>query len=130
MSIVDEHIRYVEEYKVVICRTCRYCIRPGGSYDHFRLWHKDLGLPVRKELQSHCDSLDLANPKDVRVPTDGATIDDLALYTGRRCTIPACGALCVKESQAIKHARGHGWVVGRPKTWETCKVQVRTFILF
>ena len=90
---MDEHIVYVEQYKVVVCRTCKYCIRPGGSYQHFRRWHKDLGLLVRKELQSYCDALDLANPKDVPVHTDGATIDGLTLYTGRRCTIPTCSTL-------------------------------------
>src|SRR6202041_2283330 len=126
-SIVNEHLLYVEEHKVVICRTCKFCIRPGGSRDHFRRYHNELGRSTRKELEEHCDSLDLANPKDVLPPTannNREAIDGLALYTGLRCKILNCGAVCVKESTAMQHARSHGWVLNRPKIWVICKVQV------
>jgi uncharacterized C2H2 Zn-finger protein len=121
---VDEHLLYVEEHRVVICRTCKYCIRPGGPCYHFRRYHNELGLPTRKELERYCDGLDLANPKDVPLPTANcAAIDGLALHMGLRCTIPTCGAVCVKESTAIQHARSHGWILNRPKIWDICKVQ-------
>jgi hypothetical protein len=125
-SIVNEHLLYLEEHRVVICRTCKHCIRPGGSGHHFRRQHKELERHTRRALKEHCDSLNLANPKDIPLPTPNncAAIDGLALHTGLRCTISTCGALSLKESTAIQHARSHGWVLNRPETWVICKVQV------
>src|SRR6202012_5252974 len=110
-----------------ICLRCKFCISPKGARRHLLRWHKDLSMEVRRELQSYCAGLDLVEPKDVVNPSDKASIYGLQLHAGSRCAVPRCDYICTKESTAMVHARGHGWVKGKPKTWVETSVQVRWF---
>jgi Orsellinic acid/F9775 biosynthesis cluster protein D len=124
MSVIEQHLLYVPRYRVVVCLACKYCIRPNGAYEHLRRWHKDLARVVRKELEDYCAELDLAAMEDVVNPIDKVVIDGLKLHYGNKCKLDGCNYLCAKESMAVSHARGHGWVLGKSKTWVKTHVQV------
>jgi hypothetical protein len=124
MSAVAQHLSYLPRFQVVVCLTCKFCIRPNGSYDHFRRWHKELGREVRKELEEYCNGLDLVEPKDVVNPVDKVAIQGLELHNGNKCDVLGCNYICVKESMAMAHGRLHGWLVGRPRTWVKTHTQV------
>jgi Orsellinic acid/F9775 biosynthesis cluster protein D len=124
MSLVEQHLLYIPLHRVVVCLLCQYCIRPNGTYEHLRRWHKDMTRQARKELEDYCSGLALAEPRDVTNPMDKVMIASLKLYDGNKCSIDGCNYMCSKDSMAITHARSHGWVAGRPKTWVKTHVQV------
>jgi hypothetical protein len=69
----------------------------------------------------------LVDPKDVDTPRDKVVVEGLELQSGNKCVMLECNYICTKESTAMVHARGHGWVMGKPKTWTKTHVQVRMF---
>src|SRR5215510_9147131 len=64
----NEYLIYVSEYKVLICRSCEYCLQPGGLYRHFQSEHKEVPINIRKALVEYADSLNVVKPMDVRYP--------------------------------------------------------------
>jgi hypothetical protein len=88
------------------------------------MWHKELGLDVRKELAHYCAELNLINPRDVINPSDQVVVNGLQLHDGNKCVVLGCKYICAKESTAMVHGRGHGWTKGKPRTWEKTHVQV------
>jgi Orsellinic acid/F9775 biosynthesis cluster protein D len=124
MSVIEQHLLYIPQHHVVICRACQYCIKPNGAAKHLRRWHKELSLPVRKELEHYCNGLDLIAAEDIINPIDRVVIPGLELRNGNKCNVHGCHYVCSKESMVIAHARGHGWVLGNEKTWVKTHVQV------
>ena len=124
MSVVEQYLLYIASSRVVICRVCQFCITPDGAQKHFQRWHKDVSLTVRKELTHHCSQIDLAGQKDVVDPNNKIVVQGLQLHDGNKCVSIGCNYICAKESTAMVHAREHGWVKGKPRTWMKCYVQV------
>jgi hypothetical protein len=111
---ITDHLSYLQDYRVVVCTKCKYCIQPGGAYTHFLSLHKNLSKATRKVLVEHCKGLDLDNPEHV-VPIGNKTVvHGLSLNDGFKCEQPACSYTCSRESSAEAHGREHGWVTGRP----------------
>jgi Orsellinic acid/F9775 biosynthesis cluster protein D len=127
MSGIEQYFLHIPLHRVIVCLSCKYCIRPTATYKHLCTWHKDLTRGARKELEDYCSELDLAEPHDVTNPVDKVMIPSLKLYDGNKCTMDGCNYMCSKDSMAVAHARGHGWVTGRPKTWVKTHVQVHCF---
>jgi Orsellinic acid/F9775 biosynthesis cluster protein D len=126
---ITDHLSYLQDYRVVVCTQCKYCIQPSGGYTHFLSLHKDLSKATRKVLVEHCKGLDLDNPAHV-VPSGNKTVvHGLSLNDGFKCKQPAYSYTCSQESSAEAHGREHGWVTGRPRTWMKIKVQVRALLL-
>lgn len=109
---------FLPEHGVLVCRTHRYCLRPGGTKEHFREFHKSLALRVRQELVKYSDALGvrLVAPKEVRSPPEGSTpIEGLELLEGCKCT--ECGYLCGRIATAREHAKSHGWTKSKGACW-------------
>jgi len=47
---INRHLRYDEEFKVLICLSCRYCLTQSGVERHFRNQHGAIPINISKEL--------------------------------------------------------------------------------
>src|SRR5579859_5972064 len=123
---VSEYIFYLPNHQVVVCKTCKYCITPFGASKHFRLWHQQIPLVIRKVITGYCNNLLLRVPVQVLIPNNDTPIPELAVRVGRYCQVDGCGFIAGKQSYAEIHARTHGWTKMKPSTWEKKSVQVNS----
>lgn len=95
---------HVEQFKVLVCMKCEYCIQPGGAEAHLRRSHKDVSLAVRKELVEFCASLLLDQPEAVASPHSCvAMINGLKLVDGFKCM--ECEHLSGTERSIRQHCK-------------------------
>ena len=67
--MVGDHLLYLDDYKVLICRPCRHAIRPaGGICSHFQIKHKALPITTRKPLVQYAAGLELLDPQNMVMP--------------------------------------------------------------
>jgi Orsellinic acid/F9775 biosynthesis cluster protein D len=122
----DDYVTYHPQLKVVICQPCKQCIRPGGAYRHLLQHKNDIAQPIRSAIQKYCDALELVEPEDVSIPTDGQPVPGLQIQNGFKCSEPQCANLCSSITTAKNHARTHGWVANKPPMWSEVAIQVST----
>ena len=120
MDNFDDVFIHYPEYRIVVCRRCRYAIVPAQANRHFRDQHSDIRGPERKAITDHLTSLaDVASrPQDVIKPDAGrAPIPDLPTYhDGLRCEEETadgqpCSYICRATKCMQRHYREvHDWV--------------------
>lgn len=123
----EDYVSYNAHFKVVICKPCKQCIRPGGAYRHFMQHKNDIASPIRKAIRAYCHTLELVTPDAVRIPTNGRPVPELRIQQGLKCSEPGCGYLCPALATAQTHARTHGWLLRDPPMWSEVYIQVISF---
>lgn len=95
---------HVEQFKVLVCVKCEYCIQPARAEAHLRRSHKDIPLTVRKELIEFCANLSLDQPEAIASPLSCiAMIKGLKLVNGFKCM--ECGYLLGTEKSMGQHCQ-------------------------
>lgn len=109
MNDPNEYILYLEEHQVLACRSCKYCLRSNGIYQHLQTYHKSIPLTIRKELVQHAEGLILRDPTQVIASTRPLpAFECLKITEGFQCLI--CDSLCGTPESIEKHSRkAHKW---------------------
>ncbi|KAH6658764.1 hypothetical protein F5X68DRAFT_117759, partial [Plectosphaerella plurivora] len=106
---VDDITEVNEAYRVLLCKLCRYAVRPGGRIErHFRDKHTVKGN-LLKEVVFRFGDAALEDPGTVRLPADGsAAVEGIPVLNGFRCT--RCRYLSQSRNNVIYHwtVAGHG----------------------
>jgi hypothetical protein len=76
----NSFVRYVEDFKVLICRTCRHGLVATGVKKHFQRYHKCIPIEVRKRIVEFVAELDIKKPEEVELP-----IVEVAAIEGQSC---------------------------------------------
>ena len=122
--MAEDHVLYLADYMVLICRPCGHAIRPdGGIRAHLQTKHKTLPIAIRKSLSQYAAGLSLCAPLDVTVPEPTSSpILGLKITDGCRCD--ECGYVCASEVNMIQHCKTkHSWIKARGSKWSIHKVQ-------
>jgi len=124
---MDGPLRYLHDYKVVLCSACGHCIKGDGVELHLQRFHQDVQRSLRKEwcrqVKDKLDSGDLMEPEKVVSPERTlGPVKDLRIVDGFECL--SCGYVCGTLGTAEFHGRTHGWRIGKKETWKSQHVQV------
>lgn len=130
---MEDLLQYLPEHKVIVCSTCRYCIKSNGVELHLQRFHKDVQFKIRKDwcnvVNQRAQSGDLLEPHEVVHPTrTSGPVKELRVVDGFECS--TCGFVCGTLGTAQFHARTHGWCVGKETSWKPQHVQVSYYNLF
>ena len=68
MLNTSDYLIYLENERLLICGSCRYCLQSEGVERHLRRAHKSIPLAVRKELVNFAKGLLLRSVGDIIVP--------------------------------------------------------------
>jgi len=121
---VDDHVRYLAEHGVLICRPCKHAVEPeGGIRAHLQSKHVALPITVRRSLIEYAAGVPLKAPEDVTMPdATSSPIPELELKDGCQCD--ECGYVCASESNMILHCKTeHRWIKVKGQRWKERKVQ-------
>lgn len=103
-------LEYNPQYKLLICRKCRYAIQKSAIDSHL-LRHK-IYRKERQRLLQYTTQLDIAESHLVPSPLPGSRpISTLQVSSGFRCDVLGCGHLTVSAKRMQKHwsdVHGHG----------------------
>jgi hypothetical protein len=122
-DLLQQHMLYNSNHKVLICRPCGYAIRPNGVEKHLRRVHgKTIPLSVGRALIRYADTLPLAAIENVAIPDpESPPVEGLSLMDGYQCDV--CRHVCAKEDSMEKHCtRNHGWKRAQGSRWQQRKV--------
>jgi hypothetical protein len=106
---VNSFVTYVEEFKVLICRTCRHGLVATGAKKHFQRCHKYISIEVRKPILEFVAGLDAKKPTEIEVPTvEVPAIESLDVVKGFECQ--ECHMLYGRVRSMEEHCKTrHGW---------------------
>ena len=101
-------LEYNAEYRVLICRECKYAIQKSAFGSHL-LRHK-VYRRERQRLLSAIARLDILEPDDVQLPSLGSPpVDGLPIIEGFKCTAAGCENLCASSKRMRIHwSERHG----------------------
>lgn len=103
---LDYLLKYLPEYCIVICKSCRFAVQPSALSSHL-LRHRMYRVKRRKLLDRVAE-LRLLEPEDVALPLSKVPpFSDLPMTTGYRCTMPNCDHLCRSQKRMSQHLREH-----------------------
>ncbi|KAH8705159.1 hypothetical protein BGW36DRAFT_284790 [Talaromyces proteolyticus] len=118
-------LRYDAEYKVLICRECKYAIQKNALGSHL-LRHK-IYRGERQRLLSSISQLHVLDPDDVRSPfADCPPVDGLPVIAGYKCLAPGCGSLCASFKR-MRHHWSTTHALSNPSDDFACSVDLQTF---
>src|SRR5579859_1228515 len=86
----SEYVCYLPIHQVVVCKTCKYCVTPFGAARHFRIWHRQVLLAIRKLIIAYYNGLQLRFPANVSVPSSNTLIPELQIQVGKCCQVDGC----------------------------------------
>lgn len=119
-----EQIRYLPDFKALVCIPCGHCIKPPPhSKRHFSDMHSNWPIAKRKELLAYIETLCLVMPDRLTYP-DRRTpaVPSLPVYDGWSCT--QCIYCCVSEGTMQQHAKQvHSWQKSHVRCWSMARVQ-------
>jgi Orsellinic acid/F9775 biosynthesis cluster protein D len=108
----SDYFIYLEDWKVLVCRPCKYGLPKKGVERHLRNKHQAIPLTIRQALIVYARSLLLLPPSEIQTPRQGISIpafDCLELHEdGCYCTL--CDAIYGTEGSMIIHCQEHNWV--------------------
>src|SRR5438876_122385 len=109
MIDVNQYLIYLQDQQVHVCRTCKYCLQPNGTYAHLQSKHSEIPLKTRKKLVEYAKGLTLQSPSRVPIPTSLiASFECLKVTPGFQCLI--CGALWGTKDSMKEHCKdAHDW---------------------
>lgn len=98
-----ELLRYLPQYKIVVCAICEYAVQPLAVERHLKDIH-DILRAQRKPFKQYIESLDLDDP-DVVVARDveAFPVPLLPVLQGLRCNAADCLYLCASEKRMKNH---------------------------
>jgi hypothetical protein len=116
----EEYIKYLPEFKVVICLACKYSLHSRENVTlHFRRCHRTIELNDRKAIADYIDNLALVEEAtDIQLPVDPVeAIPELPIYTdGWKCN--ECKYFTHKKRAMENHCRDtHGGISSRIPTY-------------
>ena len=122
---MERYISYNEEFKLMICRTCRYGLSTNYIGDHFRIHHNASWREHRVHLIEYVQKFSLLavdaleRPDAMREPVDGLKIHD-----GWCCGEDECCFCSLSEKHVENHCRKeHGSEATKQKAWFRCRMQ-------
>jgi Orsellinic acid/F9775 biosynthesis cluster protein D len=69
MDMSEQYLLYLNDFGVIVCRECQHGIVKGNIGRHFRMFHKNIDLCVRRELTEYVKDLEIHERKYVQTPT-------------------------------------------------------------
>ena len=131
---VDKYVQYIVEWKIVVCKKCKYAVWPKEITSHFTGHQHRLGKAEVCEIQAQVDQIAGLATHFNDVPALDGTVkafNALHMYSdGLLCTIDPdhCKYICRHERSIKKHCQQHhGWVRyrrrGRPSKTTQRRVQ-------
>jgi hypothetical protein len=114
MTDFNDYFIYLNEWKVLVCRCCKYGLRKNGVPRHLSGKHKVIPKVIRKALVKHTQTLAIVLPEEIQTPsTSIPAFECLELISdGCRCT--KCNALYGTVDSMIVHCRNtHDWIQGQ-----------------
>jgi superfamily II DNA helicase RecQ len=122
---MDEHLLYLFEHRLLICRACKHGIsgKHRGLQRHLLVAHKDIPLKTRKDLARQSMTLEILEPSQLKPPeAGGLPIEGLEVVHGWVCD--ECSHACVSEGSMRGHCTvQHKWIHAHGPRWQTCYVQ-------
>ena len=107
-----------------------YCVPPQAVRDHLYEFHRDVLIKKQRgELVKFAASLDLAQPKTVKIPKrEDEPVSVLHKEKGYECL--TCGYVCLMNTTMDKHGRDkHKWSIKQRDKWKSQWVQVFSGII-
>ncbi|EXJ86299.1 hypothetical protein A1O1_06669 [Capronia coronata CBS 617.96] len=116
------HFEHWPEYRVIFCKTCRFCPVPSQITRHLRDHHGHVSAAIQRQIVEAVQQIpDLAQqPGQVRYPDpDTPPIPELGVIENAfRCTAPrnnategGCGYMCLNIKSMQRHCKEqHGWI--------------------
>lgn len=99
---IGDLLLYLPEYRVVVCRQCRYAIQPNALSSHLQK-HK-IFRHHRQDLLQQVARYDLAVPGDAPCPSSlHPAIPELPVLQGYKCLAGGCNYLCTSEKRLSQH---------------------------
>ena len=114
----NNYFAYLNKWKVLVCRGCKYGLHKDGVIRHLQDKHKVIPLTICNMLVAYAKTLSILLPSKVEttsIEIPIQVIDCLELRSdGYRCT--KCNALCGTSNSIKKHCRAqHNWVESQGK---------------
>jgi hypothetical protein len=110
---------YLPEYKVAVCRACRFAVWPGQSKTHLRRHHPEICLETRAQIVRELGGWPgiCQQPANLQGPTGVPDpFVDLMLYTdGVQCQLQprSCQYICRSlKTLQIHWSQTHQWTAG------------------
>ncbi|KAH8888137.1 hypothetical protein GQ53DRAFT_265954 [Thozetella sp. PMI_491] len=124
-SSKNDLLIYEANYRVLICRPCKYAIQKSALGSHL-LRHK-IYRGERQRLLTSLSQLDLWEPDDVQLPPPRSPpIEGLPIISGYRCTAAECDCLLASSKRMRRHwSENHG--ISDPPTSCARPVNLQTF---
>jgi hypothetical protein len=108
----NDYFIYLNEWKVIVCRGCKYAPQKNGVKRHLKEKHQVVPNAIRNELVTYAQSLNLLPSSQVRTPSIMESVpafECLELFeTGWRCI--ECNVLYGTEGSMKVHCRKHNWI--------------------
>jgi len=121
-----ELLRYLPNYKVVVCSSCQYAVQPGAISRHLKDIHHII-RNHRRPFMQYVSKLDLDDPQNVIQSTDRPhefPIPLLPVQDGLMCKHEGCSHLCVSVKRMKSHwAAAHGRAGEPHQDWRSVPLQ-------
>ena len=130
MDAFEKLFAHHREYRVIICKRCKYAVNPAQAKGHIQSKHRTISTTQCAQIVALIDRLSeiARSPEDVRYPDPvGAAVPGIPVYeNGLRCTHVVegqeCNYTCREKRVMSRHCRQqHGWrnprKNGRPDQW-------------
>jgi hypothetical protein len=127
-SDISSYIKYLPEFKVVVCLLCKECVSPNARLRHYEDNHAAkteyfVEMEVRHRIRDYMATVDLCEPDKVVAPN--RFIPELKIIgKGYICKFPQCGACRMSEHSMRTHYYSHKKSVPKDfKDWEETSLQ-------
>ena len=101
----EVNLQHLPEYRVLLCRGCRYCVLPQALDRHLKVIHR-LSQNERIQHLNRIRGLDLAEVDHVVSPvSDWPPIKGLPVYSGYACQVQDCGYLSITAKRMQAHQK-------------------------
>lgn len=121
---LEEYVDYNAQYRVVICKKCKHCIKPPpGDKRHLKCFHQEWSLSLRKKILQYIAQFHLATPSEVVLPRPKCPpILGLEVSNGWCCE--ECRYCCISDVNMQQHSKEmHKWIAAKGKRWKPARVQ-------
>jgi hypothetical protein len=125
---LSTYITHLPEFKVVVCRFCKWCIIPGDPLRHYESNHTAkkahfVPVKIRHKIRDYMIMLDLCEPDKMISPN--RLIPELRIINkGYICSFPDCRACGTSEKSMHTHYYAHQASIPKDfKNWEKTRLQ-------
>src|SRR5208282_987027 len=109
MTNPSDYLTHLPIQQLLICKGCKYALKPKGVFNHLQRDHKAIPLNTRRELVKYAETLTLRDGSTVITPVDIVpAFECLEVIEGYCCLV--CKFLSSKPGGIEKHCRtAHEW---------------------